>query len=138
VLVALSPPHHVELRLPATAANVPVARRAMIDLCSALGLDDRLSTDVQIAVTEACANAVIHAYVGREVGEFELEASRQGEWLVVSVRDHGRGLIPRSDSPGGGLGLALMASLASTLELHGVPGERNTAVSMHFDCAAAA
>jgi serine/threonine-protein kinase RsbW/stage II sporulation protein AB (anti-sigma F factor) len=138
VFVALSPPHRVELRLSATAANVPVARRAIIDLCSALGLSERLSIDVQIAVTEACANAVIHAYVDREVGEFELEASRRGERLFVSVRDQGRGLVPRTDSPGGGLGFALMASLASTLELHGVPGESNTAVSMQFDCATAA
>ena len=33
------------------------------------------------------------------------------------MRDHGRGMMPRADSPGLGVGLPLMASLSESLEL---------------------
>ena len=43
-------------------------------------------------------------------------------WLAVHVRDDGMGLIPRSDSPGLGLGLCLMAHETDRFEIRGAPG----------------
>ena len=37
--------------------------------------------------------------------------------LVVDVRDNGRGMVPRLDSPGLGLGLPLIAQLTDVLEI---------------------
>jgi serine/threonine-protein kinase RsbW/stage II sporulation protein AB (anti-sigma F factor) len=61
----------------------------------------------------------------------DLEVSTQDHHLAVVVRDHGRGMTPRADSPGLGVGLPLIASLAETLELtNGADG--GTEVRMTF------
>jgi serine/threonine-protein kinase RsbW len=51
--------------------------------------------------------------------------------LTVVVHDEGRGMLPRPDSPGLGLGLPLIATLAESLELGTGPDER-TEVRMTF------
>jgi serine/threonine-protein kinase RsbW len=62
----------------------------------------------------------------------QVEASLEGdEELVVIVRDEGRGIAPRTDSPGLGLGLPLIASLAESLEL-GRGEDQRTEVRMTF------
>ncbi len=51
--------------------------------------------------------------------------------LLVVVRDEGRGIVPRTDSPGLGLGLPLIATLAEALEL-GTDEMQRTEVRMSF------
>ena len=53
------------------------------------------------------------------------------ERLTVVIRDRGRGIVPRPDSPGLGLGLPLIATLAETLEL-GKEDADHTEVRMTF------
>src|SRR5881409_2081955 len=107
----------IELILPARAENVAVVRHAIGGLGEALDLDPQTLSDIKLAVTEACTNVVVHAYDGAE-GPMQVEASLDGDQeLVVVVRDEGRGIAPRTDSPGLGLGLPLIASLAESLEL---------------------
>jgi serine/threonine-protein kinase RsbW/stage II sporulation protein AB (anti-sigma F factor) len=48
------------------------------------------------------------------------------------VTDRGRGIVPRPDSPGLGLGLPLIATLAESLEL-GTGNLEETEVRMTFD-----
>jgi serine/threonine-protein kinase RsbW/stage II sporulation protein AB (anti-sigma F factor) len=50
----------------------------------------------------------------------------------VIVSDEGRGILPRPDSPGLGLGLPLIATLASSLEL-GTNDREETEVRMVFE-----
>jgi serine/threonine-protein kinase RsbW/stage II sporulation protein AB (anti-sigma F factor) len=47
------------------------------------------------------------------------------------VRDEGRGVVPRADSPGLGLGLPLIATLTESLEL-GTGEDNATEVRMTF------
>jgi serine/threonine-protein kinase RsbW/stage II sporulation protein AB (anti-sigma F factor) len=49
----------------------------------------------------------------------------------VVVRDHGRGMTPRPDSPGLGLGLPLMTRLADAVQISTHP-EGGTEVRMTF------
>jgi signal transduction histidine kinase len=49
----------------------------------------------------------------------------------VTVRDNGCGMQPRADSPGAGLGLPLIASLADSFSVS-VPPEGGTELSMTF------
>jgi serine/threonine-protein kinase RsbW len=49
----------------------------------------------------------------------------------VVVIDEGRGILPRADSPGLGLGLPLIATLAESLEL-GTGTNEETEVRMSF------
>jgi serine/threonine-protein kinase RsbW len=60
---------------------------------------------------------VLHAYVGMATGSVALSAAVSDGSLRVAVRDAGRGMVPRSDSPGLGLGMALMGRLADGLEI---------------------
>jgi serine/threonine-protein kinase RsbW len=136
VAVSEAPDQPLHVRLAAVPGNVPVARRAVTELCVALGVSDDVVSDVRIAVSEACANATLHAYLGREPGDFEVQAERDGEQLRVLVRDFGRGMLPRLDSPGLGVGLPIIASLTSSFEMHGGAGDAPTELVMCFDCAA--
>ncbi len=118
------------LTLPARAENVAVVRHAIGGLGDALDVDDQVLADVKLAVTEACTNVVVHAY-GGEDGPMEIAASVSPERLMVAIRDEGRGMLPRPDSPGLGLGLPLIATLSETLEL-GRGSDDRTEVRMTF------
>jgi anti-sigma regulatory factor (Ser/Thr protein kinase) len=120
-----------ELTLPARAENVAVVRHAFGGLSDALDVPDEVLSDIKLAVTEACTNVVVHAYAGLEEGPLAVAATVQGDRLVVVVRDRGRGILPRPDSPGLGLGLPLIATLAESLEL-GTDADQNTEVRMIF------
>ncbi len=73
---------------------------------------------VRLAVGEACANVVVHAYRDREEpGTVRLRATVADEGLVVEVSDEGCGPAPRTDSPGLGLGLVLMGRLSRKLDV---------------------
>ena len=71
-------------------------------------------TLIAVAVSEAATNAIEHAY-GRQEGWFEIEASRAGDDVVISVRDAGR-WRPKA-SGGGGRGLGLIGRLMDEFEL---------------------
>ncbi|HWT94024.1 MAG TPA: ATP-binding protein [Solirubrobacteraceae bacterium] len=118
------------LTLPARAENVAVVRHAFGGLGDALDVDDQVLADVKLAVTEACTNVVVHAYPGGE-GPMEIAASVRDERLSIVVRDDGRGMLPRPNSPGLGLGLPLIATLAESLEL-GRGEDDRTEVRMTF------
>jgi anti-sigma regulatory factor (Ser/Thr protein kinase) len=118
------------LTLPARAENVAVVRHAFGGLGDALDIEDQVLADVKLAVTEACTNVVVHAYPDGD-GPMEVAAIIRDGRLSVAVRDEGRGMLPRPDSPGLGLGLPLIATLAETLEL-GRDGADRTEVRMTF------
>jgi anti-sigma regulatory factor (Ser/Thr protein kinase) len=120
----------LELSLPARAENVAVVRHAFGGFGDAFGVDDQTLSDIKLAVTEACTNVVVHAYPDRE-GPIEVHATMADGKLVVLVRDEGQGIVPRADSPGLGLGLPLIATLAESLEL-GTGSEDQTEVRMTF------
>lgn len=120
----------LELTLPARAENVAVVRHAFGGLGDALAVDGQVLADVKLAVTEACTNVVVHAYPDGE-GPMTVSAALDDERLRVVVADEGRGILPRPDSPGLGLGLPLIATLSEHLELAGGDGER-TEVRMVF------
>jgi len=121
----------LQLTLPARAENVAVVRHAFGGLGEALAVPDQRLSDIKLAVTEACTNVVIHAYPGSE-GPMEIDAVLEDERrLSIVVRDEGRGILPRADSPGLGLGLPLIATLAESLEL-GKGDDESTEVRMTF------
>src|SRR5918911_1078204 len=92
-----------ELTLPARAENVAVVRHAFGGLGDALDVPDHALADVKLAVTEACTNVVVHAYPEGE-GPMAVSAGLANGALTVVVVDEGRGILPRPDSPGLGLG----------------------------------
>jgi anti-sigma regulatory factor (Ser/Thr protein kinase) len=64
--------------------------------------------EITIAASEACANAVEHAYSPRPEA-FELEASAENDEITLIVRDRGRWRPPRGINRGRGLGIIAAA-----------------------------
>ena len=120
----------LELKLPARAENVAVVRHAFGGFAEVLTVDEQTLADIKLAVTEACTNVVVHAYPDGE-GPLGIRAWVRGDRLTVVVHDEGRGMLPRPDSPGLGLGLPLIATLAESLEL-GTGADERTEVRMTF------
>ena len=120
----------LELTLPARPENVAVARHAIGGFADVLDVPDQTLADVKLAVTEACTNVVVHAYPGGE-GPIRLRATVTDGMLRVVVSDEGRGILPRADSPGLGLGLPLIAQMAAGFEVH-ERDDGGTEVRMRF------
>ncbi len=125
--------------VPAVPENVASLRHAVVDLAGRLGAPDAVRTDLALAVGEACANVVVHAYRPGDTGPLVIHAerNRDGSELVVTVVDQGQGMMPRPDSPGLGLGLPLIANLSDRLEIHDGPGGVGTELVMAFSLRAA-
>lgn len=124
-----------EQSLPASPESVPRLRHGVTRFATRAGASDRLRRKVALAVSEACTNAVVHAYRGaraRGRGEVAVCAERCDRSLCVTVRDSGCGPAPRSDSPGLGLGTPLMAVLADHLEIAENPSGPGTVVKLEF------
>jgi serine/threonine-protein kinase RsbW len=111
-----------------------VLRGEMAAIARECGLSDQRVGDVKLAVSEAVSNVVRHAYGRQEPGQVTATAHVDSGVLRIVIADTGRGLAPRSDSPGLGLGLPLMAHLADTIDVVSqVPG---TEIHLTFACPA--
>lgn len=115
----------------ATPRCIALVREQMATMAQDCGLPPMKVGDVRLAVSEAATNAMLHGYRNRD-GMIRVEARVDDGELLISVCDEGPGLRPRADSPGLGLGLPVIASVANRLEvLDDAPGTR---VRMAFDC----
>jgi stage II sporulation protein AB (anti-sigma F factor) len=102
---------------PALPDAVVEARRALTEFARDAGADPEQLDSIRLAASEALTNAVIHAYAKGEQGTVQVSASYVENELWLLVADAGGGLRPRSDSPGLGLGLALIAQLADEFQI---------------------
>jgi anti-sigma regulatory factor (Ser/Thr protein kinase) len=126
-------PPIVRLELPARPEGVGVVRQALVGVADGLALDGSVLADAKMAVTEACTNAVVHAYPDAD-GRLQVEMHADEETLTVVVRDRGHGIQPRPTRAGStalGLGLPLIAALSDAFEVRGGPGI-GTEVRMTF------
>jgi anti-sigma regulatory factor (Ser/Thr protein kinase) len=94
--------------LPAAPASVGAARRLLRRFAGDLGVD---LDAVELAVSEAVANAVVHAYDNGS-GTVELQAAAAPYELQIVVRDHGRGIRGSGSNGGAGFGLARHVEVA--------------------------
>lgn len=119
------------MQFAALPSQIAVARRGVTAYARRADIVDVGA--VELAVSEAITNAVVHAYRDRpNPGVVSVVADHPpDDGLVVTVEDDGCGLIPRHDSPGVGLGLALLARLTEALEFETRPGG-GTRVAMRF------
>ena len=122
---------HAEWELPAAPGTVGTIRNGVRDFARARGGSDALLVDLALAVTEAVTNSVVHAFIDREPGIVRTHIQAAADELVVVVTDNGRGMQPRPDSPGLGLGLPTIASLTTAMDMHAAPGG-GTVVAMTF------
>jgi len=129
----------VTLTVPAEPEYIDLVRLTLYGIASKLKFTFEDIEDMKVAVSEACNNAVLHAY-GGENGSIEVRFASDAEELSITVKDFGRSFSVerRSESPAlhgksvdeiqsGGLGLYLMQALMDRVE---VEHEGGTAVTM--------
>ena len=114
----------------AEPASVPAIRQAVVGLARRSGASAERCADVAIAVSEAATNAVVHAYIETEPGTVRVTAAVLSGELRLTIADHGRGMLPRTDSPGLGLGMPLISDLATSFEFG--DGDGGTVLRMSF------
>ena len=101
---------------PALPCSVPRARSAITEFAAAAGIAGERLESIRLAASEAVTNAVVHAY-GDVPGSIHVTAAVASDELCVLISDDGRGMHPRTDSPGLGVGLALIAQLSDGMEI---------------------
>jgi anti-sigma regulatory factor (Ser/Thr protein kinase) len=122
---------------PARPEHVGSARRAAWDAAALAGAQEPVREAVRLAVSEAVSNVVVHGYRDAAPGVVTVSVEWDGGELRVTVRDEGCGMTPRMDSPGAGLGLPLIATLADSFSVTAPPGG-GTEVTMTFPLLTAA
>ena len=112
------PPVPVSLTQPAVPASCSDARHAVREALTSAAVD---MAAIDLAVTEAVTNVVVHAYRDRapadEPGRVRVAVTIAVDAVRILVADHGGGMAPRPDSPGLGMGLSLIASVCDRLEI---------------------
>ena len=100
------------------------------------GLDDNQIYDVQMAVDEACANVIEHAYRGRANGTIDIVCEKRGKEFVVTIQDFGERFDPKkvtrprtrdplSKRSIGGLGLFFMHKMMDKVKFEFTAGSGN-------------
>jgi serine/threonine-protein kinase RsbW len=117
-------------RLPAEAAVLPLVRASVSKM-----LADAAENDlerIRLALTEACANVVRHAYPD-DPGVLDVGVCRGPTRITIVVRDCGVGVDEDREPSGGpgGLGLPLLDMLADRVEI--TSRRPGTSVRMAFD-----
>ena len=95
-------PAELELELPAVPSVLAHVRRLMRRWLRDRGASSSEIVEMTMAVSEACANAVEHAY-SPAPHVFRVQARTESAEVIVAVRDTGRWRAPRGRNRGRGL-----------------------------------
>ena len=130
-------PHNLfERQAPALPEELAALRTAVWRHALAAGASEELGQSIRLAVGEALTNVVMHAYVGGRAGTMLVRAwVDDDDHFTVQILDEGHGLIPRTDSPGLGLGMGLMAQMSDDFRVANREGQPGTTVSLRFSLA---
>jgi anti-sigma regulatory factor (Ser/Thr protein kinase) len=124
-----------QARLPGTPQGVRALRRELTAVATGCGMDPDGVADVRLAVSEAATNVVMHAYAEAE-GELAVTATVGGGELEIVIGDTGTGFVEGRDSPGLGIGLSIIATVAERLRI--ISSTEATEIHMAFPCPEAA
>ena len=115
----------VRLNLPREVDSVPAVRRLLRYALTTLRVDRDSGDDLEIALTEACANVIKHA-TGADKFEVHLDVGE--DRCAIDVLDNGRGFDTERAGGGSpaassehGRGLLLIRALAENVRMHSTP-----------------
>lgn len=122
----------VVLFLPRDAASVPITRQVLDGCLETLGVTAGTRTDIALALTEACANVVLHAGAA---DEYEVMARASDDRCVIEVVNTGNGaaMMPPPSDPAPltadhGRGLKIIDAVTDNMRLTG-----NGMTTVHFE-----
>ncbi|MEU5865976.1 MULTISPECIES: ATP-binding protein [unclassified Nonomuraea] len=112
----------IALRLPRDAASVPLIRKMLDGTLRSLGVEAQVRDDIELMLTEACANVVKHAAPS---DDYTVSACVRDDLCVIKVVDTGGGFDPHKvlePGPGAehGRGLQIMRALADDIRFTNV------------------
>lgn len=128
---------YIEMKIPAKPEFIGVIRLTLSGVASRMGFSYDDIEDLKIAASEACTNAVQHAYKGQEDGEVTVGLGLYEDRLELLVSDSGsscdfeevrQGLGPYEKEDKveflreGGLGLYLIETLMDKVKIHQYQG----------------
>ncbi len=124
------------LQVPSSTENLALIREFVSSTAQQAGLSAKEAAGLELAVDEACANVIEHAY-GHDVSkEVVVRVTLDGETLSIDIEDTGRGFDPGSvdqeeleqlinKRKTGGLGMRLMTKLMDEVRYEIEPGKKN-------------
>ena len=121
----------VLLTIPAKPEYITLSRLALSGLSRVRPFADDTLADLKLALTEACSNSVRHAY-GDGDGHVDITFELREDRLIVEVADDGSGFEPADTREAadelveGGLGIAIIRSIADEVEIGGGPNGRGS------------
>jgi serine/threonine-protein kinase RsbW len=123
----------ITLRIPAKAEYIALCRLALTGISQVRAIGDDTMADLKLALTEAVSNSVRHAYGPSGNGHVDVTYELGANRLGIEVVDDGEGFDP--DEPPsfegeelseGGLGIAIIRSIADEFEIQSAPGRRGS------------
>lgn len=122
----------VRLRLPASPEYIALSRLALTGLAEARTFEADALADLKLAITEAVSNSVRHAY-GESGGHVDVRYELRADRITIEIVDDGNGFDPE-ETPAfdgdelseGGLGIAIIRTIADELEIESRPGARGS------------
>jgi len=122
----------VRMSIPAEAEFVDVVRLSLYGLATRMGFCYEEIEDMKVAVSEACNNAILHAYESKSEGMIDISFKTGPDRLTISIRDYGQSFNYEEASEhatslhdkqlhelkAGGLGIYMMQALMDEVIVH--------------------
>lgn len=124
------------LQVPSSTENLALIREFVTTIGAQAGLAENDIAKLELAVDEACANVIEHAYGHDESKEVTVSANFDGDSITFEIIDTGKGFDPSqirqeeletliAKRKDGGLGMRLIKTLMDEVQYEMVPGQKN-------------
>ncbi|MCP4663648.1 MAG: ATP-binding protein [bacterium] len=124
------------LQVPSSTENLAMIRDFVTRIGEQSGLGEAELPKLELAVDEACANVIEHAYGHDKTQQVTIRATCDAEEIRIEVVDSGRGFDPDKvaehevaclikERRTGGLGMRLIRTLMDDVHYELEPGEKN-------------
>jgi serine/threonine-protein kinase RsbW len=125
-----------QLHVPSSTENLAMIRDFVGSIGQRAGMSPGELVKLELAVDEACANVIEHAYGSDDTREVRVKATLDPESVQIEIMDTGRGFDPSkveeanlaqlaSGRKSGGLGMRLIRSVMDEVQYQIVPGQKN-------------
>jgi len=124
------------LQVPSNTENLAMIRDFVNGIGTRAGLPAAEVAKLELAVDEACANVIEHAYGPEVTKEVSVKATIDEDTVQIDVVDTGVGFDPAgipqknldqlaAERRSGGLGMRLMKTLMDEVHYQVIPGQKN-------------
>ena len=124
------------LKVPSSTENLALIRDFVTTIGTQAGFSPGEVAQLELAVDEACANVMEHAYGRDMTKEVSVRARLDSDAVEIDVIDTGEGFDPSqipqleldeliSNRRSGGLGMRLMKTLMDEVHYEIIPGKKN-------------